>query len=199
MRTCRFLLVTLAVTVALIVHGCPEAIAGVSKTNEITGSEEFVFPGFSVGAAQAKHRVAYIWSHECSDCREQFGRDVLKIYLSAASKEKFTFVFLEYEEKQKTVDTYTIPALCGGREFYQWYVLGFLANNLTMQQTRELAAKKGTAYKGCPDKLLVGNVLKTYFAKMKKLHPEITTTAGTLVLDGKVISSTREIEEALSD
>ena len=150
MRALRFLPALIAVPIVLSVVGCQTTEPTTSSIDAKEqseapgpdGDEPSSFPGFYVGTYQPKHRVAYIWSHDCHDCRDQFTTDVLRLYLSAISDKKTVFALLEYEENQNTIRDFTEPALCGGKEFYQWYALGFLVNGLTMQQTRQLASKK---------------------------------------------------------
>ena len=206
MRALRFLPGLLAVPIFLSVAGCQTVETPASSTDAKEqsaalapeGDEQWSFPGFYVGTYQPKHRVSYIWSHDCQGCRDQFTTDLLKLYLSAISDKKNAFALLEYEENQNTIQQFTAPALCGGKEFYQWYALGFLVNGLTMQQTIQLALKKGSPSKKCADRKAINDILGPYFASMKEDHPEIGTAAGTLVLDGKVVTSVKEIEDAVS-
>ena len=206
MRALRFLPVLIALPIFLSVVGCQTVEPTTSSIDAKEqseapgpdGDEPSSFPGFYVGTYQPKHRVAYIWSHDCHACRDQFTTDVLRLYLSAISDKKTVFALLEYEANQNTIRDFTAPALCGGKEFYQWYALGFLVNGLTMQQTRHLASKKGAPYKNCADRKVINEILAPYFATMKQDHPEISTAAGTLVLDGKVVTSVKEIEDAVS-
>lgn len=206
MRALRFLPALLAVPIFLSVAGCQTVETPASSTDAKEqstalapeGDEPWSFPGFYVGTYQPRHRISYIWSHDCQGCRDQFTTDLLRLYLTAISEKKNVFALLEYEENQNTIEEFTSPALCGGKDFYQWYVLGFLVNGLTMQQTRQLASKKGAPYQKCADRKAISDVLAPYFASMKEDHPEIGTAAGTLVLDGKVVTSVKEIEDAVS-
>jgi len=123
----------------------------------------------------------------------------LWIYLTAAAKKQILFSFLEYEEKEETVEKYTLDAICNGREFYQWYTLGFLGKNLNMDQIRRLADDKNVKYDICSDKESVRHALSSYFPNMKRLHPEINTSSGTIILDGRVVRSSSEIQRAIAE